>query len=448
MSSIRARLIVVLIAATAAVWLSAVGWIYFSTRSEVEGVLDARLSEAARMVSSLVSSRDISVADAAGLLDGLATAPASTTIDRQLSCQLWSFDGALVGRSDGAPAAPLAPHEEGFADTVINGERWRVFAVSDAQTGIRVLVGDSLAVRERLVGDVITGLVVPAALVLPLMAGLIFLSVNRGLLPIDRVARELGTRRADEFAPIRSEGPREIRPMLDALNALFARAGRSRERERNFTAFAAHELRTPLTGLKTQAQIALRSDEPQVQRKALDQIVVGVDRTARMVSQLLAIAAIEAAPENAAPTLPDAGRALADLLSAMAIPPTVRVTAAEALDDVALAISATDFDLVMRNVLENAIAHSPEGGTVTIAFDREDGMGNITIADEGPGMAPEDLIRAKDRFFRGRNKTALGSGLGLSIAEAAALRAGGALVLDTIRPQGLQVCISLPIASP
>src|SRR5690606_30888807 len=128
----------------------------------------------------------------------------------------------------------------------------------------------------------------------------------------------------------------------------------------------------------------------------------------------------EAAPEDAAPTLPDAGRALAELLSTMAIPPTVRIATVGTLGDIALAISATDFDLVMRNVLENAIAHSPEGGTVTIAFNREDGMGNITVADEGPGMAPEDLIRAKDRFFRGRNRTTLGSGLGLSIAEAAA----------------------------
>ena len=105
MNSIRARLFVILIATTGLVWLSAVGWIFVSTRAEVEQVLDARLSEAGRMVSSLVSSQEIDVQRVAELGGQMMPVPSHIPYDRQLSCQLWSFDGTLVG---GAPCAPPA----------------------------------------------------------------------------------------------------------------------------------------------------------------------------------------------------------------------------------------------------------------------------------------------------------------------------------------------------
>lgn len=447
MTSIRGRLVIILMVATSLVWLSAVGWIYFSTRAEVERVLDARLSEAGRMVSSLVSSREIMVADAAGVVDDMLPAPSHIPYDRQLSCQLWSFDGTMVGRSDGAPQEALSTHDDGFAETQIDGERWRVFAISDAETGIRVLVGDSIALRERLVGDVITGLIVPAGLTLPLMAGLILVAVNRGLLPLDRVAGDLARRRADELDAIEDEGPREVRPMLGALNALFARVRQARERERNFTAFAAHELRTPLTGLKTQAQIAIRSEDPAVRQKALEQIVSGVDRTSRMVSQLLAIAAVEAAADATAPVVEDAGQSLRTLLSTMSLPETVAITGLDQLDGVGLFIAATDFDLIFRNLVQNAIAHSPHDGTITFSLTRSAEHVAISVLDEGAGMAGDDIAQAKDHFFRGRNKTALGSGLGLSIADAAVRRANGSLDIENARPNGLRVLVTLPLSS-
>ncbi|WP_332719754.1 ATP-binding protein [Pelagibacterium mangrovi] len=446
MTSIRGRLVIILMVATSVVWLSAVGWIYFSTRAEVERVLDARLSEAGRMVSSLVSSREIMVADAAGVVDDMLPAPSHIPYDRQLSCQLWSFDGTMVGRSDGAPQEALATHDDGFAETQIDGERWRVFAISDAETGIRVLVGDSIALRERLVGDVITGLIVPAGLTLPLMAGLILVAVNRGLVPLDRVAGDLARRRADELDSIEDEGPREVRPMLGALNALFARVRQARERERNFTAFAAHELRTPLTGLKTQAQIAIRSEDPTVRQKALEQIVSGVDRTSRMVSQLLAIAAVEAAADATAPVVKDAGQSLRTLLSTMSLPETVAIAGLDQLDGVGLLIAATDFDLIFRNLVENAIAHSPQDGTITFSLTRSAENVAISVLDEGAGMADDDIAHAKDHFFRGRNQTALGSGLGLSIADAAVSRANGSLDIENARPNGLRVLVTLPLS--
>ncbi|CAD7032134.1 two-component sensor histidine kinase [Pseudorhizobium endolithicum] len=192
MNSIRIRLFAILIATTGAVWLLAAAWIYASTQAEVERVLDARLMEAARMVSSLITDHQIDPAAAANAAAANAPPPpfeeARGSYSRQLSCQIWSLQGSLVSRSESAPATSLASHTDGFEETEIDGERWRVYAVVNPTLGVRVLVGDSLEIRDRLIGDVIKGLLVPGIVILPILAGLIWLSVGRGLAPLTRIA--------------------------------------------------------------------------------------------------------------------------------------------------------------------------------------------------------------------------------------------------------------------
>ncbi len=194
MKSLRLRLFVILLVATGIVWLSAVGWIYFSTRQQVERVLDARLREAAHMVDSLITDRRIDIASAAkmGVEANSRFELGDRPYERQLSCQIWSLSGNLVGRSDGAPQQALSTHDSGFQQTVIDGDTWRVYAVVNKSLGVRVLVGDSLQVRRKLVDDVIKGLLLPAALILPALAALIWLSVGRGLLPLRRLASDPG----------------------------------------------------------------------------------------------------------------------------------------------------------------------------------------------------------------------------------------------------------------
>ncbi len=302
MNSIRIRLFAILIATTGAVWLFAAAWIYASTQAEVERVLDARLMEAARMVSSLITDHQIDPSAAANAATADTPPPpfkeAGGGYSRQLSCQIWSLQGSLVSRSESAPATSLASHTDGFEETEIEGERWRVYAVVNPTLGVRVLVGDSLEIRDRLIGDVIKGLLLPGIVILPVLAALIWLSVGRGLAPLTRIAEGLAGRSASELHPVDAGSvPREVRPVIRALNSLFGRVAEARDRERSFTAYAAHELKTPLAGLKTQAQVALRTDEPSVQRDALSRISTSVDRTSRMVRQLIDLAAVDASQD-------------------------------------------------------------------------------------------------------------------------------------------------------
>ena len=200
MNSMRARLLLVLLLATGAVWLSAAAWIYWSTQARVEQVLDARLREAARMVDSLITDRRIEISTAAGAIEGLDVETLTAEpYSHQLSCQIWSLAGTLVGRSEAAPRLRLASSADGFSQTTIDGQTWRVYTVLNSGRGLQVMVGDSLQVRQSLVNDVMTGTLVPMTLVLPVAGLLIWLSVQRGLRPLDRMADLLGQRHANDL---------------------------------------------------------------------------------------------------------------------------------------------------------------------------------------------------------------------------------------------------------
>lgn len=441
-ASLKGRLFLLLLVTTGVVWLFATAWIYASTRAEVERVLDARLTEAARMVSSLVQSQDIDMEAAAQIAAPVVDA-ARGTYERHLSCQIWSLSGSLLGRSDGAPVERLSDHAEGFAEQIIDGETWRVFAVRDPASGIEVLVGDNLEMRARLVRDMVKGLLLPMLLVAPLLAGIIWLAVWRGMRPLDRLAATLGEREADRLHPLPIEATvSEIRPVVAALNGLFERVALVRDRERQFLAYAAHELRTPLAGLKTQAQIATRSDDASVRSAALAQIVTAVDRTSRLVRQLLATAEAEAvAAEDDRSPVP-----LAPLLHDLLGDQKARLAAKDgrlAIDASLRGVATGNQTLVclaLRNLVENAVSHSPQGGTVMLGRSGA----SILVEDEGPGMPADEIARATERFFRGRNPVAVGSGLGLSIVKLCAEKLGGSIELSNRETGGLQARLTIP----
>ena len=442
LKSMRARLFLILIVMTSLVWLSAIGWIFISTQAQVERVLDARLMEAANMVSSLLVEADVSPTRAANLASRRVARP--STYERQLSCQIWSFSGNLLSKSDAAPAAELTTDRDGFSETLINGETWRVYAVENKDLGIRVLVGDTRRIRAELVGDVIKGLALPALLIMPVLAALIWISVKRGFAPLNRIAAGLGIRPASDLSPLATDNcDTEIRPVVAALNGLFVRVADARERERNFTTFAAHELRTPLAGLKTQAQVALASENSQVRQRALRQIVDAVNRTGRLVRQLLDLAAVEARDSGIEKGTVNPGEALAHLRNEFLsqTESSSRIVVANALHDVELPIKADLFGLAARNLLENALAYSPVGGIVTCSLRLTADEMTVVIEDSGPGIPADEIGHVKERFFRGRNKAPVGSGLGLSIADIALRHAGATLELSNRQLGGLSAAI-------
>jgi two-component system sensor histidine kinase QseC len=367
--------------------------------------------------------------------------------DRQLFCQIWAIDGRLVGRSESAPGERLTDVANGFSDTVVAGDRWRVFAVENTKLGLRVMVGDSLSVRERLVQNVVTGVVLPALLLLPILAILIWLCVRRGLDPLSSLAGTLSKRDARDLRPLSEEKlPSEISPVVSALNDLFHRVEEARERERNFAIFAAHELKTPLAGLKTQAQIAEGAKDDAMRLNAVRQIASGVDRTSRLVNQLLDLAALETGDEMEPPSPEPACQLLVSISTDMRMLAAHRGVKIELPGNLPLVTMQYPhlFTLAMRNLIENAVNHSPQGGSVRCSLEKADDQVIFTVEDDGPGIPPEDMAYVTERFYRGANRSENGSGLGLAIVKMAATRMGGEVQLHNRSEGGLRALLIIP----
>lgn len=441
MTSLRRRLFLLLLAATGAIWFCAVAWIYLGSRSELEHVLDTRLQEAARMVHSLVAS---------GNMPAAAAAPAfeDAGYSRQLSCQIWSLDGRLLARSSGAPDQSLAQDAEGFSDREVGGEPWRIYTIVDATKGVRVAVGDRIGLRDRLVRDLVAGLVAPALLIAPLLGLMIWLSLGRGLSPLKAVARQIAARDGDDASPLApGDAPSEVRPLIAALNGLFGKVEAARRHEREITAFAAHELQTPLAGLKTQAQVAIAAQDPDIRNGALRQILIAVDRTSRLARQLLALARLEAMPQPAHSDEVDAGAALREVVASVPCPPGIELRLDPALDGLLLRVEADSLHLVLRNLHDNAVGYMEAPGVV--AWRALPGGRGIAVVDDGPGIPESELPLVRQRFFRGSARNHGGTGLGLTIAEMAARRMGARLELDNRSDRhGLRCALIFEDAAP
>lgn len=431
MMSIRTRLFAILALVTALVWGGAVVWVEVQTRNEVQRVLDRRLMESARMVSSMMQPGSLSPVvneEGGGRL---------AAYDQQLACQIWSMQGELIARSRSAPSAMLASGADGFSERVINGERWRVYTVHVPEGGYRVMVGDNLAVREHLVGSVVTGLLGPAVLGLLALGVLIWWSVGAGLRPIQQMTQALASRRADDLTPVDvAPGGKDLQPFVSALNDLIARVSEARRRETEFTAAAAHELRTPLAGLRVQAQIAANATDEGVRKHALEQIQTSVDRTARLVTGLLALAREDEAAIEAD------DRRWIDLRALFASDADARLEAPDQAFRVY--VQPDRFETAAANLLANAQAMASSRIRVAV-----EGQGNdaiLVVEDDGPGVSTADLERLGRRFFRTSDAPVGGSGLGLSIVLSTMKAHGGAVRFTPSALGGLRVELhGLPI---
>lgn len=440
MRSLRVRLFVLLAAMTVLVWSSAAVWIYVSTRAEVQRVLDRRLVEAAGMVASLAT-------DAEDLLVRRANQSRLIRLprySRQLSCQIWTLDGRLVGRSSGAPAQPLAAGGTGFSERVISGETWRVYTIADPARQLRVSVGDNLRVRQRLIGDLMIGLLAPAIAGLVALAALIWAAVGAGLAPLRELARVLARRDPSDFSALGVERPtRELAPLIAAIDSQFARLERLRADERHFIASAAHELQTPLAGLRAHADIASMTDDPRMREGSLESIRRSVDRTARLVGQLLDLSR----EESGEPLPPQwvsvdaAVEGLRDEFVSEFRRADVRLITTQSATDLDIFISPASLLLALRNLVKNALDHSPRGSTIEIGAEPRGDRVALCVRDQGSGIAPEELSKVRGRFVRGARARGAGSGLGLSIVELVVSQVGGTLDLRNLSSGGFEAAI-------
>ena len=292
---------------------------------------------------------------------------------------------------------------------------------SPKQGGKRVLIqaAETLVKRDRLIGEILLGELIPATLVALASVTLVWFGVARGLAPLDRLRAEIATRSHRDLRPVPEEhAPEEVQPLVGGLNALLARLRESIDTQRRFLANAAHQLRTPLAGLQTQVELLARGDLNEEMRPRLLQLQSATRRAAHLATQLLTLARAEPAGQR---------------LDAMQKLDLHRIIEDSAQDWVSRAV-AKNIDLgfelqsapiwgdallireLLANLVDNAIDYTQTGGRVTVRCHLNGGA-VLEVDDNGIGIPEWARERVLERFYRIEGTPGDGSGLGLSIVQ-------------------------------
>jgi len=436
-TSLKQRLLALALAAITLVWLGATAFTYLDAREEFDEVLDAHLAQAAALL----------VVQATHEIDELETehTPLLHKYARRVAFQVWEKGQQLRLHSANAPQQPLASRERGFSDNIIDGKRWRVFSTWDESGEYLIHVAERADVREELARDIAGNLLRPLWFSLPLLALLLWIAVMRGLRPLDKLAREVEQREPDNLAALdASTAPREVVPLIERLNRLFVRIEASRQKERRFTADAAHELRTPVAAIKAQAQVARAASGEAERIHALDNAILGCDRAAHLIDQLLTLARVDTLDRGVVEPcqLRDIAAETIAALAPAALEKGVQFELL-ASDETVVRGNPGLLRVLLRNLLDNSMRHTPPGTSVQVSIDHEPGVVRLSVSDNGPGIPEQERDKVLERFYRPLGTQASGSGLGLSIVKRIAEVHDAALqILPVSEGQGLRVTVS------
>jgi heavy metal sensor kinase len=359
----------------------------------------------------------------------------------------------LAGATLPLPEGPLT--EAPSYRNVHTGEgRWRVVSVRARGPGdeLTVQVARRLGDFDHELRELLLALLLAGPLALAAAVGGGYFLAGRALAPVDllrRRTREITADRLDQRLPVPNPGD-ELGLLAQTINDMIARLERSFAEVRRFTADASHELRTPLTAIRTEAEVALgRGVAGPEQRQLLGSILEECERLSRLTDQLLALAREDAGVSPPASETVDLAALLNGVTETMRALADARGVRLVANADGPLVVPGdeTRLRLVLYNLLDNALKHTPPGGLVEARAERREAGAVVTVQDTGEGIPPEHLPRVFDRFYRvdkARSRAQGGTGLGLSIVKSAVEAHGGTVELNSAPGQGTTVRVVLP----
>ena len=392
---------------------------YNAAEAEDQAMLDQRLGQMGVVMLGFVE-HELTERPGASLSD--ATPPIDAGNASTLyQFQVWSLDGRLQLRSANARTdQPLMPLDKlGFQTTQIGAVSLRTYALAGANNAFVVQVAENVENRTIEVATVtwryLWFLVLPFALLFVAT----WLLLRQAMRSINSIAGQLTMRNPMDVSRLRVESPpAEVLPILKSMDNLFERMGQALNAERRFTSMAAHEMKTPLAGIRAQAQLAARADNVGEAREALAALIVGVDRSAHLLDQLLDIARIETLSQSGEISLRAVDLAslvhdVSEDLAPLAATRNVLVTT----DLQVRRVHGHGFGLylALRNLMVNAIRYGREHGRVHISVRQQDAGVVLHVDDSGQGIAPRDPQKAFERFNRLGLQQTDGVGLGLSI---------------------------------
>ncbi|MDM5181197.1 sensor histidine kinase N-terminal domain-containing protein [Massilia sp. DJPM01] len=373
------------------------------------------------------------------------------------------IDGETVSGFDDLPPVPAkVPRSEAYPALVrfyhadYNGEPVRIAALlqpvyDDSMRGIALIqVGETLDARRGLSRKILFDTLLRQAVMVLAVASLVWFAVRLVLRPLMRLKIEVENRALNDLSDVdQALVHKEVRPLVAAMNGTMSRMHNLIASQRRFIADASHQLRTPLTVLKTQAELALRENDPAAMREIVRSIAATTDATVHLANRLLTLARVEHGSE-AAGMAPVSLTAIARQVGLeMALPAVHK--------QIDLSLDAADADQTMvdgqelmlhelvTNLVDNAIRYTPAGGKVALRVRVDGAKVLLDVEDSGCGIADDEREKVFTPFYRSSGALETnpgGTGLGLAIVrEVAAQHRAGVTLASAGSGTGLKVVI-------
>lgn len=433
------KLVMALTSVVAISWLVACGLGIMVMQDEFAEIFDAGVEETAERLLPL-------------LIDDLREnnmAPASQNLSRgairaeYLTYQVRDREGQVVLHSHDSAAEPFeVALDPGFADTATQ----RIFTVVTPDGNYVLQVADAFANRREAIVEAGSALLLPVLILVPASIFAVIVVVRRTLQPVQTLRDEIGKKDSGNLAPLETGPfPPELHPIARSVNLLLARIRSALEAEREFTANSAHELRTPIAGALAQAQ-RLRADVSPELAPRVENIEKSLQHLGRLAEKLLQMSRAEArigVTDTANDLIPVLALVIEDM-GRTAIGASRIHFDNRCAGGLYCKIGADAFGIVIRNLLENALIHSPPASPVKIVAETG---GAIRVSNAAQAIDAALLPKLTTRFARGPT-TADGTGLGLAIVKTLVEQAGGELMLSSPapgRPDGFEASIVFPV---
>ncbi len=416
--SLRGRLLALMIAVSCALVAAGAAAMYYTARTTSQHLFDESMRQTGELLLELAQHE----IEEHGPTLGEALLRAETLPGPfAFRYQIWTPELRSSYRTTDTPLTPLMPlTATGFGWASIDGEAWRSFATWNRGHTLLLQIAESLRYRRELPSAFFWALVTTLAVLLPLGSVLIWWIIAHSFRTVRTAAQLVAARTAGDLRPIDAQYvPQEVSPLLTALNRLLERMREALDLERHFTADAAHELRTPLAAIRANAQVMQGARSPEEFSHACADLLIGVDRSGRLIEQLLALARLD--------TGSDARQrfALVDLATVVCAQAEEQQAFAarrqiQLATNAATAMVRGDRDLLgilLRNLVDNAIRYSPAQSRVIVSCAQHEDHVELVVSDQGVGVPPEERGRIFERFYRVSGSQDYGSGLGLSIVQ-------------------------------
>ena len=439
--SIQLRLSVVLSLAILIMAVAAGTVSFFSARHEAHKLQDSILYQ----IAEVFSQQPITGVRVLRLRDR----------DDDAQVLVWSLQPDqpnLHVRKDGLDALTLPNDLETGRFTLTLGQETYRIVVPKTAGGPRIAVAQETHFRDKIATHSAFRTVMPFLAFVPILALIVIWLVRSMFRPIAALSASIDQRDDQDLHPIGDHQlPTEVRPFAHAIDRLLGRVGQSMEAQRRFVADAAHELRSPMTALSLQAERLTQTDLPPEAHRRLAELQAGIERVRKLLNQLLALARAQS-PAAHAPTLVSIQQtfrhALEDLMP-LAEARQIDI-GLEGTQDTRIRINELELITLVKNLLDNAIRYTPEGGRVDLAVTQDAKSVTLHVSDTGPGIAPTERERVFDPFYRILGSGQTGSGLGLAIVRTIVHRLGADIALDFTDPasrHGLHVSVRFPVVA-